>query len=380
MVFYLVTQQHRYAIDLFIQLWAPELRGKVKVVPYERIDDRALLPSGVYIFTDLERLTPKQDAIVRRFHDRLQQLPAGQVRIFNPPDKALGRFELLDRLYDLGINDYQAARVRETRRPARFPVFIKAGRDHGGQHVQLLRTQREYEIALATRHVLRSDLEEALVVEFLDTRGPDGSAYLKYSAFIFGQRVVPRHRFVSESWVVKHASLTDASRMEAELDYLDTNPHEQQIREIAKIGGFDYGRIDYGMAGDKLQVWEFNTNPVIFSPVVHFHEARLEMQRRVARDIAKEFEELATFGDGGSGHRATPFDRSDTPPPLSGAGKIRHAFRSVPWIRRAWRGGRDVKRVGRNLVHRGAAFVATVLHPVVVRRLEKNLWARAGRT
>jgi hypothetical protein len=51
--------------------------------------------------------------------------------------------------------------------------------------------------------------------------------------------------------------------LEMERRYLETNPHEQDLRKIFRLARIDYGRIDYAMLGDRLQVWEINTNPHI---------------------------------------------------------------------------------------------------------------------
>jgi hypothetical protein len=44
-------------------------------------------------------------------------------------------------------------------------------------------------------------------------------------------------------------------------NYLAGSSHEAQVREVFGIAGIEYGRIDYGVCGDKIQVWEINTNP-----------------------------------------------------------------------------------------------------------------------
>ena len=35
------------------------------------------------------------------------------------------------------------------------------------------------------------------------------------------------------------------------------------MREIFRLAQIDYGRIDYGLLGDDLQVWEINTHPSV---------------------------------------------------------------------------------------------------------------------
>jgi hypothetical protein len=45
--------------------------------------------------------------------------------------------------------------------------------------------------------------------------------------------------------------------------YLEDNPHAGQLRRCFELAHIDYGRIDYGLVGDSIQVWEINTNPTI---------------------------------------------------------------------------------------------------------------------
>ena len=46
------------------------------------------------------------------------------------------------------------------------------------------------------------DLTRRLIVEFVDTRGRD-NLYRKYGAFRVGDRVLPRHVFHNDAWMVK---------------------------------------------------------------------------------------------------------------------------------------------------------------------------------
>ena len=47
--------------------------------------------------------------------------------------------------------------------------------------------------------------------------------------------------------------------------YMETNPHERALREIFQLARIDYGKIDYAILGDRLQIWEINTNPVVLT-------------------------------------------------------------------------------------------------------------------
>ena len=48
---------------------------------------------------------------------------------------------------------------------------------------------------------------------------------------------------------------------------MQSNPHEEAIRNAFKMARIDYGRIDYGMLNGQMQVWEINTNPfMVYKP------------------------------------------------------------------------------------------------------------------
>lgn len=63
--------------------------------------------------------------------------------------------------------------------------------------------------------------------------------------------------------MVKSWQLADERYRREEAEYLATNPHEQELRSIFAAAEIDYGRIDYALLGEQIQVWEINTNPMI---------------------------------------------------------------------------------------------------------------------
>src|SRR2546430_577175 len=102
--------------------------------------------------------------------------------------------------------------------------------------------------------------DELLVTEFCDTA--DGAGiYRKFSAFIVGDRVVPRHVFFSRRWMLKVPDLVTDALVAEERTYVETNPHEHELRAIFDLAGLEWGRIDYGVRDGALQIWEINTNP-----------------------------------------------------------------------------------------------------------------------
>jgi len=75
---------------------------------------------------------------------------------------------------------------------------------------------------------------------------------------------VPRSLNLGPNWMLKFAGNDFSMAMaREELEYVQRNPHEQQLREIFAIANIDYGRIDYSMLDGKVQTWEINLNPTI---------------------------------------------------------------------------------------------------------------------
>jgi len=115
-------------------------------------------------------------------------------------------------------------------------------------------------LALRVRGFRAADL---LVVELCDLSDPDGM-YRTASAFRVGQHIVPAHLLSGRHWMLKwDESDHDERAMREHLDYVLGNPHETWLRRIFDLAGIDYGRIDYGVRGETLQVWEINTNPTL---------------------------------------------------------------------------------------------------------------------
>jgi hypothetical protein len=50
-----------------------------------------------------------------------------------------------------------------------------------------------------------------------------------------------------------------------EYEYLRDNPHEDLLREVFRLAEIDYGRVDYTVVGGRVQIFEINTNPNVYS-------------------------------------------------------------------------------------------------------------------
>ena len=127
---------------------------------------------------------------------------------------------------------------------------------------KLLDSQAELDELIARIDRLRGGRRGRIITEFCD--GSDAAGvHRKYSAFVIGPQILPRHLFFSRNWCVKCWELLDEPLLAEERRYMAENPHEQQLRTIFELAGVQFGRIDYGVVDGRIQVWEINTNPML---------------------------------------------------------------------------------------------------------------------
>jgi hypothetical protein len=265
MIYYLVTEQHAYTMTSFFSSWGKGLEKRITVVPYTHLLRGRRNEPGTYIFSDIERLGPLETWVLGRMHTVISRV-FGEERLLNHPTRSMRRYELLRSLYEKDMNSFNIYRLKERKRPERYPVFIRRENDHLGAISPLLYSETHLSIAVGRLLATKERIDDKVIVEFCNTADEDG-VYRKYSAFMVGGVVVPRHLFFAKEWVLKGAKITSPSLLSEELLYLEQNPHEEQIKQVFEMAAINYGRIDYSLLGGKMQVWEINTNPLIASEV-----------------------------------------------------------------------------------------------------------------
>lgn len=247
-------------------------------------------PRDAVLFCDLERLSPVETGHAVKRWNALAARPDSP-RLLNHPARVLRRYELLRALHQGGWNDHDACLVVERRAPQRFPVFLRGDGHRVGVLSGLLHSPAELEAALARLAAESAPREDLLVVEFNDTRWPDG-LYRKYAAFGVGERILPRHVLFSKSWAQSHADAVSAALVEEELDYVRTNPHAEELARIFELARIDYGRVDYGVRDGRVQVWEINTNPAILKARMWRDTQRLAVHRHFAERFVDALDAL----------------------------------------------------------------------------------------
>jgi hypothetical protein len=284
MIVFLNTRGFQNTVRDFVRSYGRAMAATVAARSYERFVTRSRLRPGTYVFGDVERLAPEEADRAAGLWQRLADL--GGCRLLNHPTRSMRRYELLRTLREHGGNRFDVYRASEHRAPRRFPVFLRGENDHGGSRTPLLHDPAALTRALADLDAAGTSRDETLITEFCDTVGADG-VYRKYAAFIVGDRIIPRHVFFGDAWMVKYSTRHDPRLLEEERAYLEENPHAAALREVFGTARIDYGRVDYGLADGALQVWEINTNPL----TVSFRHAGGPARKPVQSQFAERFAE-----------------------------------------------------------------------------------------
>ncbi len=288
MIFYFLQAHNSHTVRSLLEDWAPGLQPHFRVVTYADLDrlQESTPAAGTYIFSDIELLSDLELETASSFAQTLRR--AG-CRVLNDPKSVLTRFPLLKTLHKIGINDFDVYETHEI--PRRFPVFIRRINDHKGSLSDLLDTCDAVEEQLDALRLAGVVDKELMLTEYIHTADSTGM-YRKYSCFLIGDSVVPRHLFFSRNWVTKlSANEVDSTLVQEEIDFVDAypHPHEELVRRVFGAANINYGRIDYSFVDERIQVWEINTNPTIMSIPSKVAPVRFELQREVADRIARAF-------------------------------------------------------------------------------------------
>ena len=69
MINFFVTWEHKYAVTSFLRTWSNCVGDVFRIVPYEYLSTIKRIQPGAFIFSDIDRLRPKQVRDVERFCD-----------------------------------------------------------------------------------------------------------------------------------------------------------------------------------------------------------------------------------------------------------------------------------------------------------------------
>lgn len=249
---------------------------------YEDLPFRRRLEPGVYIFADLELLNPEEREEALRGYELLRQDPARH-RLWNHPTRSWGRYQILQHRSETGRNDFRVFRLEEEW-PAdlRYPVFLRHEILHLGAYTELLYNADEVRGARAALCRLVPANAPLLLVEHLDCASPEG-IHRKYGVLRLGERYLPMHMIVSRNWVTKDSELDlwNEALLAEEIFFLENNPHREEVHDLFERAGIDYGRMDYSVVNGRVQVFEINTHPSLFSPGTQLYRPRQRLKEEI---------------------------------------------------------------------------------------------------
>jgi hypothetical protein len=265
MVRFLTSRGHEYTVEKLVK---KQMAGAsvppCAVESYDRFLRKKRVPCGVYIFTDMERLTPWELRLAAEAYSALAL--DGRCRVLNNPAKVMSRYELLRNLREAGINEFDVTRADERRWPARYPVFLRHEQDHGRPlSTDLLQNREEVAAALDVARAGGISLRGILIVGYA-AEAFDGPWFRKFNTFRIGDEVFAHHVVVEDSWSVKYGrkdmKLPEEYKV-YEQEFVKGNWNADLFRRVFETAAIEYGRADWGLVGGKVQVYEINTNPQV---------------------------------------------------------------------------------------------------------------------
>lgn len=261
---FLTTSRHAYTIEGYLADIGKNLTGQIVSMSYSELfwKWRRLKPIGdreSFIFADIERLSKSE----RRRATQIREKFCNQGCLcLNDPSVSWDRYSLLTNFHEIGINQFQIKRLNENLSGLRYPVFLRCAEDHRGSKTDLIFNENELRKQAFRLRYSWGGRRVNAVIEHVDTRDQTG-IYRKYSAMRVGDTIIPRHLFFSDHWHVKTWKDLSSHLLDEEMRYIDSNPHESELRRIFDLANIQFGRIDYGVVDGRIQVWEINTNPML---------------------------------------------------------------------------------------------------------------------
>jgi hypothetical protein len=265
MLRFLTTRGHEYTVK---HLTDAKMEGAsvppCAVENYDEFLRKKATPCGVYIFTDMERMTPWELRVASEAYEVLAK--DGRCKVLNNPARIMCRYELLRNLREEGINEFDVIRADERRWPERYPVFLRHEQDHGRPlSTELLHNREELASALKETQAEGIPLRGILIVGYA-AEAFDGKWFRKFNTFRVGSEVFAHHLVVEDTWVVKYGKqgvkLPEEYKV-FEQEFVKGNWNADVLRRVFEIAGIEYGRADWGMVGGKPQIYEINTNPYV---------------------------------------------------------------------------------------------------------------------
>jgi len=262
MICFVAPQGQTFGVDEYLEQGGRSLQGRLVGRTYDQVLRGDEPAAACYVFAGTDQLTPTEWTLACRLWDALSA-SRPPPRLLNDPRRVMHRHELLTTAHALGRNEFRAIRVGAVPADLRFPVFLRLEREHTGNLSPLLQDRRALRRALRRLRMRGYHPCHLLVVEYCDASGGDG-LHRKFSAYAVGGPIIPCHLMRAPQWMTKsEVRALDEDAAREELEYVRCDSHAAWLRDTFAMARIDYGRIDYGVRGDRPQVWEINLNPTL---------------------------------------------------------------------------------------------------------------------
>lgn len=278
LIIFVVTPEHTYTVAPVVE---NSPGAPVGVTTYDQLLSMTEVPRATYVFTDLDRLPQWRVSSAARLY---RQLRDAGLRVLNDPARMPSRSGLLRLLYRSGINGFNAYRIEEQVIPERWPVFLRSEGGHDAPLTGLMHDWDEARRAVDAAIAAGAPATSLLLVEYAAEPVVPG-LFRKLSLFRIGDTYFGANCVHEDNWLVKYGTkgIAPPELYEDDLRIVRDNPYEADIRPAFEIPGIEYGRVDFGLVGGKVQVYEINSNPHVAFPTEHPSPARVESYR-VFRD------------------------------------------------------------------------------------------------
>jgi len=289
MIIFLVTTGHQNKMK---GLKGTRSGAPVRIKTYDWLFRRRRVPVATYVFCDIERLAGWELRAAAEAYRQLAGNPG--MRLLNDPRHTKSRFELLCTLRAAGVNDFAVYRADELPKVERFPVFIRGEQDHRGPLTDLIGDEAELDEAFRQLHTRGFPRRGLLIVEYAAEPIAE-NLYQKFSSYRVGDRVFAHHQVLDNKWAAKLGvqGLASDEQFQEELDFVHDNRFADDMWRIFDLAGIEFGRADYSLVRDRVQVYEINTNPELGLNDEHDDPRRAEVLRLGRQNILESVGALA---------------------------------------------------------------------------------------
>ena len=273
---YVTTADHGYTFASLIPALAQ--RGvAARGLSWERLMRSPRAAAGAFVLTDFDRLSPTEHEVAGLIAARLRD--AG-LPVLNDPRQFRPRHAFLATLRSAGLNTIPVWQPAAAEWPDRFPVLLRTIAAHRGPIGDLIDTADAARSALTQALAQGLTLADLVFVGFAAEPTPDG-LWQKHAAFRVGDRIIRANTVNEASWSAKQGTrgAAPAAFYAAELAEMTDYPHAAHVRAVFDHAGMEFGRMDFGIVGGRIETYEINTNPYLPAPRPHPDPARtLTMQ------------------------------------------------------------------------------------------------------